>query len=85
MGEELLAQGDIRGGTEHLANAVAVCAQPHQLLQFLQSTLPPEVFHLVLQRLPTTEKVSISKLLDSNNRKFKNLENVISSKKTYPV
>ncbi|KAJ8665765.1 hypothetical protein QAD02_007427, partial [Eretmocerus hayati] len=54
MGEELLAQGDLEGGTEHLANAVAVCGQPHQLLQVLQTTLPPHVFHLLLQRLPAT-------------------------------
>jgi len=52
MGEQLLAQGDFEGGTEHLANAVAVCGQPHQLLQVLQNTLPPQVFHLLLQRIP---------------------------------
>ncbi|NP_001135431.1 mitochondrial import receptor subunit TOM20 homolog [Nasonia vitripennis] len=54
MGEELLAQGDLDGGTEHLANAVAVCGQPHQLLQVLQNSLPPQVSHLLLQRLPST-------------------------------
>ncbi|XP_023247264.1 mitochondrial import receptor subunit TOM20 homolog [Copidosoma floridanum] len=51
MGEQLLSFGDIEGGTEHLANAVAVCGQPHQLLQVLQNSLPPQVFHLLLQRL----------------------------------
>lgn len=58
MGEELLAQGDLEGGTEHLANAVAVCGQPHQLLQVLQNTLPPQVFYLLLQRLPATGQVN---------------------------
>ncbi|XP_057319564.1 mitochondrial import receptor subunit TOM20 homolog [Microplitis mediator] len=52
LGEELLANGDLEGGIEHLANAVAVCGQPQELLRVLQKTLPPEVFHLLLQRLP---------------------------------
>ncbi|XP_067007412.2 mitochondrial import receptor subunit TOM20 homolog [Anabrus simplex] len=52
LGEELLAQSDLEGGVEHLGNAVAVCGQPNQLLQVLQQTLPPQVFHLLLQRLP---------------------------------
>jgi len=52
MGEELLGQGDVEGGVEHLSNAVAVCGQPQQLLQVLQQTLPPQVFQLLLARLP---------------------------------
>ncbi|XP_045034566.1 mitochondrial import receptor subunit TOM20 homolog [Daphnia magna] len=52
LGEELLAQGDIEEGVEHLSNAVAVCGQPQQLLQVLQQTLPPQVFRLLLERLP---------------------------------
>lgn len=52
LGEEMLTYGDIEGGIEHIANAVAVCGQPTQLLQVLQKTLPPQVFHLLLQRLP---------------------------------
>jgi import receptor subunit TOM20 len=52
MGEELLAMGDVENGVEHLSNAVAVCGQPQQLLQVLQQTLPPQIFHLLLQRLP---------------------------------
>jgi len=52
LGEELLAAGDIDNGIDHLSNAVAVCGQPQQLLQVLQQTLPPQVFHLLLQRLP---------------------------------
>merc|ERR1719228_2738162 len=32
-GEELLAQGEIEAGVEHLSRAVAVCGQPQQLLQ----------------------------------------------------
>nr|KAG5693929.1 hypothetical protein BaRGS_008198 [Batillaria attramentaria] len=52
QGEELLAQGDVENGVEHLSNAVAVCGQPQQLLQVLQQTLPPQVFQLLIQKLP---------------------------------
>ena len=58
LGEELLGQGDEEGGVEHLGNAVAVCGQPQQLLQVLQQTLPPHVFHLLLQRLPSVGQVN---------------------------
>ncbi|KAF5296059.1 hypothetical protein FQA39_LY12681 [Lamprigera yunnana] len=51
-GEELLAAGDVGNAVDHLANAVAVCGQPNELLQVLQQTLPPHVFHLLVQRLP---------------------------------
>jgi len=53
LGEELLGNGDIDSGVEHLSNAVAVCGQPQQLLQVLQQTLPPQVFSLLLERLPS--------------------------------
>lgn len=49
--------GDIDNGIEHLSSAVAVCGQPQQLLQVLQQTLPPQVFHLLLQRLPIVSQV----------------------------
>lgn len=51
LGEEMLSKGDITNGVEHLANAVAVCGQPQQLLNVLSSTLPPKVFEMLLQRL----------------------------------
>lgn len=57
LGEETLAAGDLEGGIEHLANAVAVCGQPQELLRVLQRTLPPQVFHLLLQRLPSVGQV----------------------------
>lgn len=53
----MLTYGDIESGIEHLANAVAVCGQPTQLLQVLQKTLPPEVFHALVQRLPSVGQV----------------------------
>ncbi|XP_065347731.1 mitochondrial import receptor subunit TOM20 homolog [Cloeon dipterum] len=63
LGEELLGQGDVEGGVEHLANAVSVCGQPQQLLQVLQQTLPPQVFFLLMQQLPTI----MNKGFPSNN------------------
>ncbi len=62
MGEELLAQGEIESGVEHLSNAVAVCGQPQQLLQVLQQTLPPQVFRLLLERLPIVGQVWFEKI-----------------------
>lgn len=56
MGEELLAQGEIDSAVEHLSSAVAVCGQPQQLLQVLQQTLPPQVFHMLLQKLPSVNQ-----------------------------
>lgn len=56
LGEELLGQGDIDSGVEHLSNAVAVCGQPQQLLQVLRQTLPPQVFQLLVQRLPVVSQ-----------------------------
>lgn len=52
LGEELLAQGEIEEGVEHLSNAVAICGQRQQLLQVLQQTLPPQVFQLLVQNMP---------------------------------
>lgn len=52
LGEELLAAGETDNGVEHLGNAVAVCGQPNDLLQVLQQTLQPRVFHMLIKRLP---------------------------------
>lgn len=52
--------GDADGGVEHLANAVSVCAQPQQLLQVFNQTLPPEVFQLIVTRLPLIQKKNTS-------------------------
>jgi len=56
LGEELLATGDIPNGVEHLALAVAVCGQPHSLLSVLQQTLPPQIYHLLLQNLEVAQQ-----------------------------
>ncbi|KAB7504944.1 UNVERIFIED_CONTAM: hypothetical protein RMT77_012988 [Armadillidium vulgare] len=52
-GEELLAQGDFETAIDHLSRAVAVCGQPQQLLQVLQQTLPPQVFQMLIHKLPS--------------------------------
>lgn len=55
-GEELLAQGLFEQGVEHLSNAVAVCAQPTQLLQLLQQTLPTQVFAMLMKKVGETNQ-----------------------------
>lgn len=56
LGEQLLAQGDIENGIEHLSLAVAVCGQPHSLLGVLQQTLPPQIYQALLQNLDLAQK-----------------------------
>ncbi|KAL1116437.1 hypothetical protein AAG570_004911 [Ranatra chinensis] len=50
--EELLGRGDVERGIDHIANAVAVCGRPGQLLEVLQQTLPAHLFDALLMRLP---------------------------------
>ena len=66
MGEELLSQGDIENGVEHLSLAVAVCGQPQQLLGVLQQTLPPQIFSLLLQNLDLAQKKIRSHAMTTN-------------------
>merc|ERR1712158_196734 len=56
LGEELLSQGDIENGVEHLSLAVAVCGQPQSLLGVLQQTLPPQIFAMLLQNLDAAQR-----------------------------
>nr|AFJ91791.1 mitochondrial inmport receptor subunit TOM20 [Ostrea edulis] len=56
LGEELLAAGDVERAVDHLSNAVPLCGQPQQLLQVLEQTLPPQVFQLLVQKLPEVNK-----------------------------
>ncbi|XP_040563356.1 mitochondrial import receptor subunit TOM20 homolog B [Lepeophtheirus salmonis] len=55
-GEDLLGQGNITKGVEHLSLAVAVCGQPHALLGVLQQTLPNHIYSLLLQNLDIAQK-----------------------------
>ncbi|XP_067941467.1 mitochondrial import receptor subunit TOM20 homolog [Watersipora subatra] len=54
-GEAKLALGMEDEGVEHLVSAVSVCGQPHQLLQVLQQTLPPNIFQKLVKALPTAQ------------------------------
>lgn len=51
MGETLIARGDFESGVEHLANAIVVCGQPARLLQVLQSSLPAQVFAMLIIKM----------------------------------
>ncbi|XP_039392132.1 TOMM20-like protein 1 [Mauremys reevesii] len=56
LGEHWLSKGEHKKSVEHLTNAISVCAQPHQLLQILHNTLPPQVFEMLMQRVPYTKQ-----------------------------
>lgn len=60
MGEALISSGDVESGVEHMANAVVVCAQPTQLLQVLQQTLPPQVFTLLIKKVRSNANANLS-------------------------
>ncbi|XP_026165266.1 translocase of outer mitochondrial membrane 20 [Mastacembelus armatus] len=60
LGEELLSQGEVDKGVDHLTSAIAVCGQPQQLLQVLQQTLPAPVFQMLLTKLPSISQRIIS-------------------------
>ena len=46
-------------GFEHLTNALLVCEQPKELLMFFKKTLPPEVFQMLLDKIPLICQVSM--------------------------
>lgn len=50
-GEVLITEGNFEGGTDHLMNAIVVCNKPAKLLGVLQTTLPLEVFTMLVVRL----------------------------------
>ncbi|KAG3261364.1 translocase of outer mitochondrial membrane 20 like [Ictidomys tridecemlineatus] len=52
MGELWLSRGDCRMGVEHLSNALLLCGQPRELLKVFRHTLPPQVFEMLLQKIP---------------------------------
>ena len=54
LGEELLSQGDIENGVEHLSMAVAVCGQPHSLLGVLDKQAGDETLGLLRDVIPVT-------------------------------
>ncbi|XP_053957039.1 mitochondrial import receptor subunit TOM20 homolog [Anastrepha obliqua] len=51
LGETLIARGEFETGVEHLANAIVVCGQPARLLQVLQTSLPAQVFAMLILKM----------------------------------
>jgi len=64
-GEEKLGLGDNKGAVKHFASAVLHCGQGYQLLQILQSTMPPDAYQMFMEFLPKAQakysKVMMSK------------------------
>ncbi|XP_008054881.1 TOMM20-like protein 1 [Carlito syrichta] len=52
MGELWLSRGEHTMGVQHLSNALLVCGQPRELLKVFQNTLPPQVFEMLLHKIP---------------------------------
>nr|XP_028589477.1 TOMM20-like protein 1 [Podarcis muralis] len=52
LGQEWLARGEHNKSIEHLANAIAVCTHPSQLMHVLKHTLPPHIFEMLLHNIP---------------------------------
>ena len=52
-GEQYLAMQDYENCVRCLTQAVAVCGQPQQLLGVFRSTLPPNVFQMLLANIAT--------------------------------
>ena len=47
--------GDIKGSIKHFIAAVLHSAQGYQLLQVLQSTMPPEAYKMLMEALPKAQ------------------------------
>jgi import receptor subunit TOM20 len=57
LGETLMGAGDIENGIEHLANAVAVTSHKENLLNVLRTTLPDQIFRMLVEKLPEVSQV----------------------------
>uniref|UniRef100_A0A8D2ILQ6 TOMM20-like protein 1 n=1 Tax=Varanus komodoensis TaxID=61221 RepID=A0A8D2ILQ6_VARKO len=57
LGELWLARGEHKKSIGHLANAVAVCTHPNQLMQVFEQTLPPQVFEMLVRSIPYAMQV----------------------------
>ncbi|VCW98888.1 unnamed protein product, partial [Gulo gulo] len=52
MGQLWLSRGECQLGVEHLSTALLVCGQPQELLKVFKHTLPPQVFEMLLHKIP---------------------------------
>ncbi|XP_049626202.1 TOMM20-like protein 1 [Suncus etruscus] len=58
IGEFWLSRGEHQRGGEHFGNALLVCEEPQELLRVFQHTLPPQVFEMLLHKIPLICQVS---------------------------
>jgi import receptor subunit TOM20 len=65
LGETLMGTGDIENGIEHLANAVAVTSHKENLLNVLRTTLPDQIFRMLVEKLPEVSQVNQIKIIYS--------------------
>ncbi|XP_053104580.1 TOMM20-like protein 1 isoform X2 [Hemicordylus capensis] len=52
LGELWLDQGEHKKSIEHLTNAISVCTHPNELMRVFEQTLPPQVFEILVHRIP---------------------------------
>ncbi|XP_060117488.1 TOMM20-like protein 1 [Heteronotia binoei] len=61
LGELWLSRGEHRKAIEHLTNAISLCTNPTQLMDVLEQTLPPEIFEMLVHRIPyVTQRLQIA-------------------------
>lgn len=56
LGKQLLAEGMHEEGLEHHSNAIVLCNEPAQALQFFRRILLPEQFELLIRALPAAKQ-----------------------------
>ncbi|XP_015278857.1 PREDICTED: TOMM20-like protein 1, partial [Gekko japonicus] len=52
LGELWLERGEQKKAIEHLTNAISLCTHPTELMNVLEQTLPPQVFEMLVHRIP---------------------------------
>jgi len=70
-GEEKLGLGDYKGAVKHFASAVLHCGQGYQLLQILQSTMPPEAYKMFMEFLPKAQAKYSQRMMSKGAPKSK--------------
>lgn len=68
--ESKFIAGERKKSVEHLANAISVCSHPNQLMHVLEQTLPPQVFRMLMHRIPYTMHVGTFQALDRTSWDF---------------
>lgn len=71
LGETLISRGEFDAGVEHLANALIVCGQPARLMHVLQTTLPGQVFGMLLMKMQETSNENSEAPKNTNSGKLR--------------